>query len=209
MKTKKTITILILFFCFFQVLEAQTLKNDIRNSVLEIGKTFVDIPLERLKQLDQIAFLIYKNAKKSSDVHIVLVDKANQEISQQAMIWLRTGMIYYGHNDLLTIESAGVTPNNELVPNLSNLKKFGFKIKNKRKKKLNAYEIDYGSGQWTISTKSLTSLSQNKIVEIYLESISSDTSLNKKVELLFSDSDTIAREMLYIATRINSLIPKK
>ncbi|EDP94571.1 hypothetical protein U8527_16745 [Kordia algicida OT-1] len=209
MKTKKTITIFILFFCFFQVLEAQTLKSDIRNSVLEIGKTFVDIPSERLKQLDQIAFLIFRNTKKSSDVKIVMVDKTNQEISQQAMIWLRTGMIYYGHSNLFTIESAGVVPDNKLLSNLSDLKKFGFKIKKKRKKKLKAYEVDYGSGKWMISTKSLASLNQNQAVEIYLESISSDTSLNKKVELLFSDTNTIAREMLYIATRINSLIPKK
>ena len=56
MKTKTIIPIVVFLLCFQQVIQAQTLKNKIQKSVVEIGNTFTEIPMERLKRLDQVAF---------------------------------------------------------------------------------------------------------------------------------------------------------
>lgn len=211
MKTKATIPIIVLFLSFMQVIQAQTLKSKIKKSVVEIGDTFIDIPTERLKQLDQIAFMIFKNTKKNTKTDVLFIDNKNEEVSQLAMVWLQTGMLFYNHSDLLHVESAGIAPVNDPSLKLSVLKEFGFSVKNMSRNKTKTYKIDYGSGNWIAYSKPLESLKLDKSqnIFIYLERVASVTSTNKKIELIFSDTNTIAREMLYIATRINNLLQKK
>ncbi|WP_430413081.1 hypothetical protein [Kordia sp.] len=211
MKTKTTIPIILLFLCFLQVVQSQTLKSNIKKSIVEIGDTFVDIPTERLKQLDQIAFIIFKNTKKNAKVAVLFIDGKNEKISQLAMVWLQTGSLFYGHSDLLHIESAGIAPTYDSFPKLSILEDFGFSLKNIRRSNTKACKIDYGSGNWTVNSKSLESLNsgRNHHVLIYLEKVKPATSTDKRIELVFLDTSTIAREMLYVSTRINNLLQKK
>ena len=74
-----------------------------------------------------------------------------------------------------------------------------------------SYNIDYGSGNWVVYPKSLQSLqsTSDNTIEIYVEKISSNENENNNVELIFTDTNTIAREMLYLATRINNLLQTK
>jgi hypothetical protein len=211
MKPKIAIPIVLFLLCFQQVTQAQTLKNKIQKCVVEIGHTFPEIPMNRLKHLDQVAFLVFKKLGDSTKADILFLDTENLEISQLAMIWLQTGMIYYGHSDMFNIQSAGIEPKIEPISKLATLKEYGFSIRNTRGKDQMPYKIDYGSGNWTVYPKSLQSLGPDSenIFKIYLENISANDIEKNKVELLFSDITSIPREMLYMATRINNLLQTK
>ncbi|RXG29253.1 hypothetical protein [Leeuwenhoekiella marinoflava] len=211
MKTKTIIPIVVFLLCFQQVIQAQTLKKKIQKSVVEIGNTFAEIPMERLKRLDQVAFLIFKKLDDNTKVNVLFVDSGNQEISQLALVWLQTGMIYYGHNTMLSLQSAGISPKIEPISKLAILKEYGFSIRNTRGENPMSYNIDYGSGNWVVYPKSLQSLqsTSDNTIEIYVEKISSNENENNNVELIFTDTNTIAREMLYLATRINNLLQTK
>jgi|TARA_R110001583_G_scaffold171483_1_gene324994 hypothetical protein len=211
MKTKTIIPIVVFLLCFQQVIQAQTLKKKIQKSVVEIGNTFTEIPMERLKRLDQVAFLIFKKLDDNTKVNVLFVDSGNQEISQLALVWLQTGMIYYGHNTMLSLQSAGISPKIEPISKLAILKEYGFSIRNTRGENPMSYNIDYGSGNWVVYPKSLQSLqsTSDNTIEIYVEKISSNENENNNVELIFTDTNTIAREMLYLATRINNLLQTK
>lgn len=208
MKTKTIIPIVVFLLCFQQVIQAQTLNKKIQKSVVEIGDTFPEIPSERLSHLDQLAFSLFKKLTDNPKVGVLFIDADNQEISQLAMVWLRTGMIYYGHSTMFDIQSAGISPKIEPISKLAILKEYGFSIKNTRGKNPMSYRIDYGSGNWVVYPKSLQSVSDN-IIEINVEKISSNETENNNVELIFTDTNTIAREMLYMATRINNLLKTK
>ena len=211
MKPKIVIPIVVFLSCFQQMIQAQTLKNKIQKSVVEIGDTFSEIPLERLRHLDQLAFLAYRKLESSPKVDVLFIDTTNQEISQLAMIWLQTGLMYYGHNNRFNIQSAGITSKNESISKLATLKEYGFSIKNTRGENPMSYKVDYGSGYWTIYSKSLQSLESNSenIFKVYLENVSTTNNEKSKIELLFSDIRTIPSEMLYMATRINKLLQTK
>ena len=210
MKTKTIIPIVVFLLCFQQVIQAQTLKNKIQKSVVEIGDTFPEIPMDRLKYLDQVSFLVFKKLEDSTKLDVLFLDKTNQEISQLAMIWLQTGMLYYGHSDIFNIQSAGFSPKIEPMPKLAELKEYGFSIRNTRGENPISYKIDFGSGNWTVYPKSFQSLNLNSktTCNIYLENLSDDETKNN-IELLFSDTSSIPKEMLYMATRINNLLQTK
>ena len=211
MKTKTVIPIVVFLLCFQQVIQAQTLNKKIQKSVVEIGDTFPEIPMDRLKHLDQISFLVFKKLEDGTKVDVVFLDNSNQEISQLATVWLQTGMIYYGHNDMFNIHSAGVSPKIEPMSKLAALKEYGFSIRNTRGDNPMSYKVDYGSGNWVLYPKSIQSVKSNNetLIKIYLENIPSNNTEENKVELLFSDTTSIPREMLYMTTRINNLLQTK
>ena len=211
MKSKIAIPIVVFLLCFQQVIQAQTLKNKIQKSVVEIGDTFTEIPMDRLKHLDQVSFLVFKKLEDSKKVDVLFLDETNQEISQLAMIWLQTGMIYYGHSDMFNIQSAGITPRIKPISKLATLKEYGFSIRNTRGENPMSYRIDYGSGNWIVYPKSFQSLNANSKnnFKIYLQNVSANDTEKNKIELLFSDITSIPRKMLYMATRINNLLQTK
>ncbi|MGY8913570.1 MAG: hypothetical protein ACKVJF_00610, partial [Flavobacteriales bacterium] len=180
MKSKIAIPIVAVLLCFQQVIQAQTLKSKIQKSVVEIGETFPEIPMDRLKYLDQICFLLFKKLEDSTKVDVLFLDETNQEISQLAMIWLQTGMLYYGHSDMFNIQSAGFSPKIKAMPKLAELKEYGFSISNTRGENPMSYKIDFGSGNWTVYPKSFQSLNLNSktTCNIYLENLSDDETKN-------------------------------
>ena len=211
MNTIKLIPIVVFLLCFQQAIQAQALKNNIEKSVVEIGHSFPEISMDRLKQIDQVAFLVFKKLEDSPKVDVLFIDDSNQEISQLAMIWFETGMIYYGHSERFNIQSAGVTPKIEPMSKLEILKEYGFSIKDARGKNPMSSKIDYGSGNWIVYPKSTQSLESNNenTFKIYLENVSTNDTIKSKIELLFTDINSIPREMLYMATRINNLLKTK
>tara|TARA_A100000171_G_C2140407_1_gene155088 strand:+ start:1196 stop:1834 length:639 start_codon:yes stop_codon:yes gene_type:complete len=211
MKTKTIIPIVVFLLCFQQVIQAQTLKNKIQKSVVEIGNTFTEIPMERLKRLDQVAFLIFKKMDDNEKMDVLFIDSDNQEISQLAMVWLQTGMIYYGHSNMFGIQSAGISPKIEPISKLAVLTEYGFKVRNTRGENPMSYNIDYGSGNWVVFPKALQSIQSKSesSIEIYVEKTFSNETENNNIELIFTDTNTVAREMLYLATRINNLLQTK
>ena len=210
MKTLKLIPILTFLLCFPLVIQAQSLKSKIQKSVVEIGKTFPQIPSERLKQLDQAAFSLVRHLGDSTQVDVVFIDNSNEEISQLAMIWLETGMIYYGHSSMFNIQSAAIAPIDKPLLILEGLKQYGYNIRNVRGDNPMSYKIDYGSGNWIVYPKPLESLNSDskKNIKIYLEKNSSIDSGKKEIELLFANTEDIPKEMLYMSTRINNLLQR-
>lgn len=198
MKTKSKIALLILLLASAVTLQAQSLSNKIKKSVVEIGETFTEIPKEELLVLDQIAYKLHKEKKGNNSAHAIFIDKENDNASQLAMIWLKTGLHYYGLENLFNIESAGIEDNSKHL-NLSSLNQFGFKLK---KDKNNVIKLKFGSGSWNVYPKNIESLSENpRTIKIATE----EGILKNHITLHLNDTNSIPREMLYIATRINNL----
>ncbi|MDE3743853.1 hypothetical protein [Maribacter polysaccharolyticus] len=211
MKTKMSIPTLIILLCLLQTVNAQKLKDKIQNSVVAIGNTFTEIPVERLKALDQIAFTMIKKLHGQNTGQVIFIDNKNREISQLAMIWLQTGLFYYGHGDLFDIQSAGLTPENKTIPSLQALNEYGFNVKDVSKNNQVSYRIKYGSGSWTVTPKSVNQLKNNgnNTLKIYLERANDDKASKNKIALPYSDPTAIAKEMLYMATRMDNLLKKE
>ena len=210
MQAKRTISFVVILLCIQQVILAQTLKNKIQKSLVEIGETFPSIPTDRLLHLDQVAFSIFKNLNDTTKIKVLLIDN-DQEIGQLAMLWLKTGMLYYGHSTLLDIQSAGASTEPYSPLPLSSLREYGFNIKSVRGEKNPPHKITYGSGSWIIYPKSLVDLKTNNddVFKVYVEKIPGNHTGKNKVELIFEHTADIPREMLYITTRLNNLIQTK
>lgn len=207
MKTKTLIAGIFFLFCIGKSLHSQNLNNKIKKSVVNIGETFTDIPLERLLYLDQIAFLTVKQVERNQMANLLFIDANNSLKSQLALIWLQTGIVYYGHFDKLSIQSAGV----EILPtaplNFDSLKEFGFNLKVSDE---NETRLDYGSGYWQLFPKEINSIkTEENTLTIYLEEGILPKKDKNNIELYFSNPDDIPREMLYLATRINNLLTQK
>ncbi|XCF05519.1 hypothetical protein ABI125_12385 [Tamlana crocina] len=198
MKTKSLIAFLSLLLASTVTMQAQSLSNKIKKSVVEIGETFTEIPKEELLILDQIAYKLHKEKKGNNTAHAIFIDKENDKTSQLAMIWLKTGLHYYGLENLFNIESAGIENNSKHV-NLNSLNQFGFKVKNDKNNKI---KLKFGSGSWDIHPKNIESLTETpRTIKIATE----EGILKNHITLHLNDTHSIPKEMLYIATRINNL----
>lgn len=205
MKNKHFSVALLLLLFIPYIAQAQSLNNKIKKSVVEIGDSFTQIPKERLLVLDQVAFKLFKEFNGNNAIDVIIVDSDNQETSQLAMIWLNTGLLYYGYNSMLNVQSAGTSIQSKSLSKLNSLKQFGFKVKANTPESLN---IKYGSGSWDVFQKSLESLKPNsKTIEIVVQE--SVIQNKNTIQLTYYDTGSIAREMLYLATRINNLFKTK
>ncbi|MEH6656266.1 hypothetical protein [Leeuwenhoekiella marinoflava] len=206
----RTLILLVILF-LQQLLHAQTLTSTIQQAVVEVGDTFTQISPDRLTYLDQIAFLIIKKLNNQEQVDLLFIDADNLEQSQLAMLWLRTGMIYYGHQNLLNIQSAGMTPGNQPPSPLLSLNSYGFRVKPNSQKIPHSYKVDYGSGFWVVYPKPLDDpgIPTHQTLIISVKKAALDSAESNQIELFFSDSETIAREMLYLSTRLNNLLQTK
>src|SRR5690606_32347983 len=116
------------------------------------------------------------------------IDKTNAEKSQLAMIWLKTGLIYYSLTDILNVHSAGITDSSKDV-NLKMLKQYNFKIKAKK-----TLSVKFGSGSWEVFSKTIESLNPNiEDEKIYLSKGLLLSKNKNSIELLFLNTDEIAR----------------
>ena len=204
MKTIPRLIILAFLTVFCQEINAQSLSKKVQKSVVEIGETFTHNRKERLFVLDQVAFKLFKKHNEAQPVDVYFVDETTHEKSQLAMIWLRTGLMYYNRTSVLNIHATGVnsSPND---PDLNMLQQYGFKVKNKKGK-----YVKFGSGSWEISSNTIEALNLDEEDEkIYLTSGVLSSKNKNSIELPFSTTDDIAREMLYIATRLNNLFQNK
>ncbi|CAM4396617.1 hypothetical protein ZORO111903_18455 [Zobellia roscoffensis] len=208
MKTKSTVAMIVVLLFFQLAITAQKLNGKIEKAVVQIGTTFKGISTERLLLLDQVAFSIFKKSENNQKPSVVFLDKTNQELSQLALVWLKTGMIYYGHQDLFSVYSAGIDPAISPMNGIASLDAYGFKVKNARGENPMSYTIKYGSGSWLVFPKSVQKLplSAQNIFKINLKENLEAQQNKDAVELLISEPTEIAREMLYIATRLNYLI---
>lgn len=211
MKTKLIISSIFIVLGLQQNIQAQELNGKVQKSVVKIGESFSDIPMERLLYLDQIAFSMIKNIEKNENMDIIFIDTNNHGYSQLAMIWLKTGMIYYNHSNKFNIQSAGVKPELTPLTELKSLKEFGYGIKAYEEKNPNGYRIDYGTGKWEVFPKSVASLApnNNNYLRIFLEKDLLTLKDTSNIELIISDPNDIARQMLYLSTRINNLLETK
>ncbi len=204
---KTTIPMVALFLLFQQTITAQNLNNKVEQSIVTIGTTLKEIPAERLLLLDQVAYSLFKKSNNNKKTLVVFIDQSNQELSQLASIWLKTGLFYYGRQDRFNIQSAGINPKIKALSSIASLNDYGFKTRKVRGEHPMTYKIKYGSGSWLAFPKALKSLpiTKNDPFKIVLEQTGNSQN-EDSVELFISEPNSIAREMLYITTRINHLI---
>ncbi|WP_425235680.1 hypothetical protein [Ulvibacterium sp.] len=208
MKTKLTYALAFLL-SFQTAVHAQELRGKIERSVLELKTIFPQIPKDKVLNLDQLATKIAAKMGEANHT-VVVVDKTNDNVSQFAMIWLRTGLLHYGLDDNLTLESAGVESVNSAL-DLTMLRKYGFRVKNVKDKELFTYEIQYGTNSWEIKRKSLESLNlrADNSTKIFVEENLNENNETDIFEVIFQNKEVIPGEMLYVATRINTILETK
>ena len=201
MKAKTILLLIVFLLCSRQTIEAQRLKKKIEKSIVDIENTFNEVPSDRKNLLEKIASSMVAN---KDDIR--LIDKHNQEISQLAMIWLRTGLIYHDLPELFKIESAGINVEMKPISALATLMHYGFHVGHTRGQSKISYEVKYGSDSWKVYPKPLNLLEpiNDKALKIFLEEGAIDEADETNIELLFNDHKTIPRDMLYIAEHINS-----
>lgn len=209
MKTIKTLTFIPVLILFQNGVWAQKLSNKIEKSVASIENSFSSIQENRRALLEQMASRIHKEKRAEEKVNILLIDKDNRTSSQLAAIWLKTGLLYY-ELDGYNILSAGLTTEARPFTQLSSLEPYGFKVSNASRGELFSYSVDYGSKSWPVKFNTVESLGLNneKGLHIYLEEGIAPENEPKKVTIPLFAPDTIAREMLYVASRINYLTEK-
>ncbi|UJH66637.1 hypothetical protein [Allomuricauda sp. SCSIO 65647] len=206
MKTNKSLIILTLLVFIHHGVRAQKLGNEIVKSVAKIEDTYLFIQKDRAIVLDQLASKIFKYKKVNETVNVVFIDKENKEKSQLAAIWLKTGLLYYGLNGYSVISAGFETPNGPL-PELALLEQYGFRVTDTSGDRRSSYDINYGSKNWSVQYKTIESidLSEDDTLNVFVEQgIASEQGLTQTTIPLFSP-ELIAREMLYVASRINYL----
>ncbi|WP_418502022.1 hypothetical protein [Flagellimonas sp.] len=206
MKTKMIRTMALLMLCLPLTTHSQELRGKIQRSVKELKTVFHQIPKEKVQLLDQLAARMVSNMG-DTPYTVVFVDQDNDDMGQLAMIWLRTGLMYYGLNDKFKVESAGLDTANETLPGLALLKNDGFKVSNAQGESLFTYSVRYGSDSWTINRKTLESLhlDEDSSVKVYVQ----DGLTDRNAEVLFENKAVIAGEMIYVATQVDAIIKAK
>ncbi|MDC6405722.1 MULTISPECIES: hypothetical protein [Maribacter] len=174
-------------------------------SIVPIETSFSSIEQERKILLDQLASRIYKENRVNENTGLVFIDSNNKTKSQLAAIWLKTGLIKYelgGYN----IQSAGIKVANEPLHALATLKQHGFKVSNASDKKLYSYTINFGSDSWNEYYKDLSSLRNlEKSLKVFVEDNLEMGDDPMQVYVPLDSPETIAKEMLYVASRIDYL----
>ncbi len=207
MKTTRIIPLALAFWGILSFVHSQDLKNSIKKSVLELKGVSKQIPQEKVLLLDKLAAKISEHAHKS-DFNLVFIDHANDDISQSAMIWLRTGLIHYGIADKIRVESAGIKTNNKNLSGLSRLRKYGFNVSQTGDKKLFNYNVRYGSDSWKVYRKELESLTLDigKTLQVFVQEGLLESDGENKMEILFQNRAVIPGQMVYVAGKISNLL---
>jgi hypothetical protein len=206
MKTKMILTMALLLLCLPLTTHSQELRGKIQRSVKELKTVFPQIPKEKIQLLDQLAARMVSNMGETPYT-VVFVDQTNDDMGQLAMIWLRTGLMYYGLYNKFKVESAGLVTANETLPGLALLKNDGFRVTNARGEFLFMYSVRYGSNSWTVNRKTLESLDldEDSSVKVYVQNGLTD----RNAEILFQNKAVIAGEMIYVATQVDAIIKAK
>jgi hypothetical protein len=205
MKTIRTTIILAVLILFQNGIQAQELRNKIVTSIAPIETTFSSIQKERKVLLDQLASRIYKKNRSNGNAGIVFIDGNNKTKSQLAAIWLKTGLIkykLYGYD----IQSAGLEVVSEPFPELETLKPYGFKVRNASGNKPYSYNVKFGSDSWQVYYKDLNSLENSEeSLKVFVEDTIAMEDDPMQISVPLYAPETIAREMLYVASRIEDL----
>ena len=205
MKTIRTTIILTVLILFQNGIQAQKLRNKIVKSIAPIETTFSSIQKERKVLLDQLASRIYKENRSDGNAGIVFIDGNNKTKSQLAAIWLKTGLIKYklfGYD----IQSAGLEVVSEPFPELETLKAYGFKVRNASDNKLYSYNVDFGSDSWKVYYKDQNSLENSEeSLKVFVEDNMAMEDDPMQISVPLYAPETIAREMLYVVSRIEDL----
>ena len=205
MKTIRTTIILTVLLLSQNGIQAQKLRNKIEKSIAPIETTFSSIEKERSVLLDQLASRIFKEKKSNGNAGIVFIDSTNGTKSQLAAIWLKTGLIKYELNGY-DIQSAGLTVVGEPLSGLTTLKDYGFKVSNHSGTKLYSYKVNFGSDNWKVYYKEPDSLENpEESLKVFVEDIMSMEDDPMQISVPLYSPETIAREMLYVAFRIDYL----
>lgn len=206
MKTKMICALALLLLCLPLTIHSQELRGKIQRTVKELRTVFPQIPKEKTQLLDQLAARMVSNMGEPPYT-VVFVDRTNDDMGQLAMIWLRTGLIYYGLNEKFNVESAGLETANKPLPGLALLKKDGFRVSNAKGESLFTYSVQYGSDSWTINRKTLESLDldEDSSLKVYVQ----DGLTDRNAEILFENKSVIAGELIYVATQIDAIIKAK
>lgn len=205
MKTKLICVLAITLLCLPPTGKSQELRGKIERSIKDLQEVFSQIPENKVLLLDQLASRMAANVDKK-DFNVIFIDQGNDDVSQLAMIWLKTGLIYYNLNDNFNIESAGIETSNEPL-NLTVLEDHGFKIKNDRNNEFIIHTIRYGSGHWEINRKNLTvlNLNEDNSIKVYVK----EGLTERNAKILFDNREAIATEMLYVAAQVNAIVKTK
>ncbi len=205
MKTIRTNIILTLLILFQNGIHAQKLRNKIVKSITSIETTFSSIEKERSVLLDQLASRISKEKRTNGNASIVFIDSTNKTKSQLAAIWLQTGLIKYELNGY-DIQSAGLKVASEPLSGLASLKKYGFKVSNASGKKPYSYNVNFGSDSWNVNYKDQNSIENSeKSLKIFVEDTMFKEDDPMQISVPLYSHGVIAREMLYVASRIDYL----
>ncbi|AOW21945.1 hypothetical protein [Urechidicola croceus] len=207
MKTKSFILITVLMVFSTHQISAQSLRNKINKSVEGITEQINTLSKEKINELDQLAFKIYKNCLNKKENAVIFIDKDNTKKSQLAMIWLQTGFKYYDID--IKVNSAGLSTENKPISYLNTLIDYGFKIKKNKNINPYSYRVNYNSNNnWLIFPKPLKKIENiDNNIKIIVDNdlIDSDIS-NINLELTI---DNLPLHVVYIAAQINHLIKNK
>lgn len=209
MKTIKTTIILTVLILFQNGIQAQKLRNKIVKSIAQIEKTYPSIQEDRKIVLDQLASRIFKGNGSNENTTVVFVDQHNKEKSQLAAIWLKTGLLHYGL-DGYNVLSAGTEIIQEPLTALASLEEYGFRVSNASGRELFSYNVKSGTENWPVKYKNVESLNlDDDAIKIFTEQGIVPEDGPKQIEITLPSLDTIAKEMLYMASRIDYLNEKQ
>lgn len=208
MKTIKTTVILTLLILFQNGIQAQKLRNKIVKSIAQIEESYPLIKEDRKIVLDQLASRIFKANGNDENATVVFIDRHNKEKSQLAAIWLRTGLLHYGLKGY-NVLSAGTEIVREPLPALASLEEYGFRVSNASGSQLFSYNVKSGSETWAVKYKEIESLNlDDDAIKIFTEPGLVPEDGPRQIEITLASLDTIAKEMLYIASMIDYLNEK-
>lgn len=208
MNTKTFILIAVMALVSLQLVSAQSLSKKVSKNVEELRTQINTLSKEKINELDQIAFRIYKNCYNKKDATVTLIDQTNTKNSQLAMIWLKTGFKYY--NIDIDVQSAGISIKNNQIVNLDTLNDYGFSVQTANNGKPDNYWVVYSrSGSWLVFQKSLSEIKNNgdDSVKIIVDKELRDSDIaNIKLDLT---NENLPLHIIYIAAQINHLIKNK
>ncbi|WP_203295960.1 hypothetical protein [Luteirhabdus pelagi] len=181
---------------------AQNLDLKIASAVTTIEAEFSEIPKNRIAELNQIAYAISRKTDKNQSVSIILADLNASEKVQLGAVWLRTGLEYYNIDNIDIVIAGLHSP--LMNRSLDGIDSYGFTVSSENNGR---YSVRYGNGSWEFSPILFKDAKEayGGDLTILFESNTMAAKEKSTIALPMFKKEYIAREMIYLAFRLNSL----
>ncbi|MCT8340786.1 hypothetical protein MG296_12025 [Flavobacteriaceae bacterium TK19130] len=181
---------------------AQNLDSKIASSVTTIEAEFSEIPKSRIAELNQIAYAIDRKIDQDQSISIILVDLNASEKVQLGAVWFRTGLEYYDIDNIDIVIAGRHSPLRNR--SLDGINTYGFTVSSENN---GSYSVSYGTGSWEFSPMLFTDAKEayGGDLIILFESKAMTAQEKSTIALPMFKKENIAREMIYLTHRLNSL----